>query len=292
MKRFLAFLICLLSIAVMPVQAQEPEGDSQVNVSVRGRYIGSADFSDDEGKAQVTSTELAMEAYGFSFSYTMNNYSWSDKSSLPFGNGSDAPWDRLHKLSLGYQYDGDIDENWEYTLAATVDSAFEEDMSDSFGASFMAGLGYQFNKYWKTYFGGRVAVNDIETEVMPYFAVSYENLAQDGSGTFMTLGLPESEVGYAFNESSTIRATFELAGETYRLADDSTVVKKGYVETSSMLVGLYYDWKPTEAFTMSVGPEYHFDREIQLYNSDGDDRGDAHELDAALGGSLMVGYQF
>lgn len=292
MKRLLIFFICILSISVLPVHAEEPDDDSFVSITASGRHIGSAEFSDADGKGQVTSGGLEVEISGFSFSYTANSYSWSDKRSLPFGNGTDDPWDTLHQLSLGYEYDADINKNWGYSLALTVDSSFEKETSDSYGAAFRAGLEYEFNEHWSTRFGGRVAANSIETEVMPYLAVSYENFAKDGSGTFMTLGLPQTEAGYSFNESSTIRASFELAGETYRLKDDSTVVRKGYVENSSMLAGIYYDWKPTGAFSLSVGPEYHFGREVQLYDSDGYEVGDAHELDSAWGGSLMFRYEF
>jgi len=293
MKRLLAILLCTLSLTASPVHADDPDGEASVSVSASGRYIGSSDFDDSSGGVQVTSGQLEIEAWGFSFSYTGDKYSWNDKQALPFGNGSDNPWDTLHLLSLGYEFDGDINKNWGYSMDLELSSAFENEMSDSYGAALTGGFSYEFNDNWSTRFGGRISGNSIDTEITPYLTVSYENFAKDGSGAFFTLGAPSSEAGYAFNKASRIRASLDMfEGETYRLKDDSSVARKGYVETSSMLVGLYYDWQATDSFFLSFGPEYHFGREMQLYDSDGDKLNDSHDLDSALGCSLDLRYTF
>lgn len=295
MKNILYFLVFSLCCAVAAAHAEEP-GDSPVSVRAQARYIGSADFKDTNGGAQVTSVRLGLgldlDVGEFSFSYTGDKYSWSDKQALPFGNGVDTPWDSLHKLSLGYEYNGDINNDWDYSVALTLNSAFEKEMGGSYGAALRGGFGYTFNDNWSARFGGRVFTNSVETSIMPYLGIHYENFAQDGSGMFMTLGAPSTEAGYAFSKSSTLRFAFELEGDTYRLKDNSSVARKGYLETSSMVTGLYYDWKPTDALSLSVGPEYHFGREMQIYNSDGDKIGNAHKQDSAIGGLLKVKYEF
>lgn len=292
MKKIMAIIACILCFTATPVQAEEPKDESLIRLRVSGRHVGSADFKDSEGGAQVTSGRLSVDVGDFSINYTGAKYSWNDKQSLPFGNGNDDPWDTLHKLSVGYELNGGINDHWVYSTALTVSSAFEEEMSGSYGAALRAGFGYTFNDNWSARFGGRIFANSIETEVMPYLGLMYENYDKDGSGAFMTLGAPGSEAGYAFSKSSKIRASFELEGDTYRLKDSSTVARKGYMKTSSMLAALYYDWKPTDRFSMSFGPEYHFGRETQIYNSDGDKRGSAHKQDAAWGGRLQFRYAF
>lgn len=292
MKKFFVFLLCIFSFTTMVAHADEPDDDSFVRVRANGRYIGSADFKDSSGGAQITSGRLSLEVGDFSFDYTGDKYSWNDKQSLPFGNGNDTPWDTLHNLGIGYELDGDINENWGYSAELSLSSAFEQEMSGSYGAAFRAGFEYAFNENWSTRFGGRIFVNSIDTEIMPYLGLMYENFDEDGSGAFMTLGAPGSEAGYAFNKSSKLRASFEIEGDTYRLKDNSTVSRKGYVETSSMLAALYYDWKPTDALSLSFGPEYHFGRETQIYKSNGSKLGSAHKQDSAWGGRFQFRYAF
>jgi hypothetical protein len=64
------------------------------------------------------------------------------------------------------------------------------------------------------------------------------------------------------------------------------------MSTSGMVAGLHYDWKPTEAFSLSFGPEYHFSREMKLYNKNGDKTGGTIKQDAAFGGGVQMGYTF
>lgn len=293
MKKVLVYLICIFNMATVAAyaeEARETKGEIPIRIRANGQYIGSSDFSDG-GSASVTSTQLGVEAAGFSFRYGADMYSWDETGSLPFGDG-DEPWGTLHKIRLGYTYRDQINKNWGYLLSASINSAFEEEMSGSYGGALRAGLNYKFNENWSAMFGVGTFMNSIETSLMPFAGLSYQDFAKDGSGVFMNLGAPSSEVGYAFDKESKLRAAFNMQGDTYRLSDDSSVAEEGYVSTSGMMLGLYYDWKPTDALSFSFGPEYHFNRDIQIYDADGDEVGDEHSQGNALGGSFKFSYMF
>lgn len=291
MKKLIMFLICLLTINVSTAYADDRGEESLIRISADGRYIGSADFDNSNGGVQITSGQLELGVGDFSLSYQADKYSWNDKASLPFGNGRTNPWNTLHKLELAYGFNGEINRDWGYMIELSGSSAFEEDLG-GYGAALIGGFGYAFNENWSARFGARLSVDEIETSILPFLAVSYEDIGTDGSGAFMTFGLPSTEVGYAFNESHALRAAFDFEGDTYRLKDDSTVARKGYVETGSMILGLYYDWQATDSLSLSIGPEYHFGREMQIYDEDGDKMGDSKKLDSAVGGILKVTYSF
>ena len=246
--------------------------------------IADAKFKDSGGSAQVIMNQVRLKAGGFSLSYAGENYSWKDTGKLNFGNGSDKPWENLHRLRLAYEHVGQINNDWFYSAEIVGTSSFEKEMSGSFGTALRGGFGYIINDNWTTNFGAVVFANKIDSSILPSLGIDYENFDTDGSGYFMSLGTPSAEAGYSFSEESTIRFAFGMDGTTYRLKDDSSVVKKGYLETSSMLVGLYYDWKPTDSLSLSFGPEYHFGREMKFYDKKGDKTGETIKQDSAIGG--------
>lgn len=295
MKKLIILTMLTILLSAGTANGQDTTEDSlfgPIKIRATGGMISDAEFKDSKGSAQVKTGRLSIKSGGFSFGYMARSYSWRDKHLLNFGNGSDNPWDTLHRLTLGYEHSDEINEDWAYSVAITGSSSFEKEMSGSYGGALRGGFMYTINDNWQTMFGGRVFTNSIETSIMPYLGVMYENYDKDGSGLFATLGAPSTEVGYAFSESSKLRATFDFDGTTTRLKDESTVARKGYLETSSMVTGLYYDWKPTDAFSMSFGPEYHFGREMKLYNKNGDKIGSTIKQDSAVGGRLQFGYDF
>lgn len=211
---------------------------------------------------------------------------------LNFGNGNDDPWNSLHRISLGYSHDGTISENWFYGTGITATSAFEEEMSDSFGGAIRGYAGYIFNENWTAMIGARAFINSVRFSAMPFVGLNFKDFDKDGSGFFMNIGLPANEAGYAFSRSSKIRAAFSVQGRTYRLKDSSTVSESGYVEISSMKTGLYYDCVPLKGLSLSVGPEYHFSRTTKTYDKHGNRFGGKNKQDAAFGGLLSIRYKF
>lgn len=289
---FMAFLLLLM--VATPVLA-EGETDKASSLSVKAKasvsYISDADF-DSGGSSSVTALRTSFSVGDFSIGYEGRDYGWSDKSSLAFSSGDSDPWDTLHRFSLGYTHKGMINDQWGYTGAVTLTSAFENQMDDSYGTAIRGGIMYLYDENLQFMFGARLFKNHIRSSFMPFLGLSYKRLAEDGTGAFMTLGAPGSEVGYVFSEESKIRLNFGVDGRTYRLSDDSTVVESGYMETSAMQLGFYYDWNPTKAFSLTVGPEYSFNREMKFFDDNGDRVGDIEKQDAAAGFRLEFGYKF
>ncbi|TIH13757.1 hypothetical protein D0S45_14170 [Marinifilum sp. JC120] len=286
----LAFLI--LCCASTAAAAEEEKGLFEpISVRATGKYISDADYKDSDGSSSVAGGQVRLNAGGFSVSYEGQHYSWDNVGQLNFGNGQDDPWDTLHRLSIGYTLNGAINNNWFYGVGITGTSAFEEQMEDSYGGALRGHIGYSFNENLKALIGLRAFANSIRVSAMPYFGVNYTDYAEDGSGYFVNLGMPATEVGYSFDEVSTIRTAFNLDGKTYRLKDDSAVSDAGYVEVSSMKLGVYYDCKPIKNFSMSIGPEYVFARETKFFDKHGDKFG-SEDQESAFGAFFNLKYKF
>lgn len=297
MKTFFCTFALLLSCMVTVCSAESGDAPSDsiftpVSIKASGNAIANADFSTSGGSARVTSGQLRLRAGDFSLRYERNQYSWDDVNRLNFGNGVDDPWKSFTRLRLGYDHDGEISEDWLYSVGIAGTSSFEKDMSGSYGAALRGGATYLFNENWAATFGAAVFINNVRTSLTPYLGISYENFDKDGSGLFMTLGAPSTEAGYAFSEDARLYVSFDMNENTYRLSDDSAVVRKGYMESSSMKAGLYYDWDFADSWSLSLGPEIHFNREMRLYDRKGKRTGGTIKQDNALGGGLQIGYTF
>jgi len=280
-------LICFASTAF----AGERSMFEPVSIRATGKYISDADYKDSDGSSSVAGGQVRLRAGDFSLSYEGQYYSWDNVDQLSFGNKKDDPWNALHRLSLGYSLNGMINKDWFYGAGITGTSAFEEEMEDSFGGAVRGHIGYVFNENWKALIGVRGFANSIRYSAMPYFGINFTDYAEDGSGYFMNVGMPATEVGYSFDEASTLRAAFNFDGKTYRLKDDSAVSGAGYVETSSMKAGLYYDYKATKNCSISIGPEYVFSRETKFFDKSGDKFG-SEDQEAAFGAFFNLRYKF
>lgn len=293
MNKFITLILALLLTCTASTALAEEFGFlSPTTVRASGNYISGADYKDSDASSSVAGGRVRLNAGGFSLSYEGKHYSWDNVDQLSFGNGNDDPWNTLHRISVGYTHNGAINKNWFYGAGITGTSAFEEEIRGSFGGAVRGHVGYIFNKNWKAIIGARGFVNSLRFSAMPYAGLMYEGFDDQGAGFFMNVGLPSNEAGYAFSKTSKIRASFKVDGKTYRLKDDSSVAQEGYVEISSMVAGIYYDWKPFKGFSLSLGPEYYFSRETKTYDKHGDRFGDITEQDSALGGTLSFKYSF
>lgn len=293
MKRYLILSLFFLFVVSMPVvvKAQEVVRPTKTRFRVAGWYVADADFKNG-GSSSVAVGQTSFKVAGFSFAYENRHYTWDDVSELPFGDGSDDPWSNLHRLSAGWEFKGKIDQDWGYLGGVTLTSAFEEESDDAHGMALRGGASYKFSENLTGVLGLRVFKNQIRTSLMPFLGLNYEQFEKDGTGMFINFGAPSTEIGYVASPASTFRFAYNIDGRTYRLRNDSSVIERGYVETSTMKMGAYYDWKPTKLFHMSVGPEYSFERNLKLYDDDGDRFGDKIKQDEAYGVRLEASISF
>ncbi len=284
--------LCLI-IATTAVPCMGAEGKNAPALTVRGsgEFVTSADVGDGDGSVSMTTEELRLGWRMLSLSYSQTQFQWDNEGALSFGNGSDDPWERLHRIALGANYRGKINDDWFYHSGLTLTSSFEKEMAGSYGGALRGGVGYKLNSEVTLMAGLAVMHNSLDTKVMPSLAVSYDGLDESGAGWSGRIGLPASELSYHLDTVSAFRFSFQGTGRTARLADDSVVAERGYVSMSGWKTGLYYDWNPTKAFRLSVGPEYTFGRSIKTYNHSGDELTD-DDIDAAWGGMLRMRYAF
>ncbi len=263
-----------------------------LRVRISGDFTPQASFNNDKGKMGVYGAGFRAQYWIFSLAYNVDDYTWENKEGLPFGNGRDAPWNTLHRFNLGANLGGDISENWTWFGGIFGTSSFEKELEDSFGGGARLGVAYHMTDRWDFSFGVAAFINSIRTRVYPLVGgFNYDGTDESGQGVFAHIGYPNSELGYAFADNLKLRAGVETNNKFYRLADDSTVLEKGFVEISGWQALLRLDYIPIENLTLSAGPTFHFDRRVKTFRNDGDRVVD-EKLGNALGGMVEARYKF
>ena len=275
----------------LPLSAtgQGPDDDRPF-VSVDERFVGKAEF-DDGGEAGTVATAVKGGFQWLGLEYARTDYSWSKKERLPFGDHSDDPWDTLHSLTLSSEHDGMFDHEWGWVAGVAVEAAYEDELSGSVGVDAYGGGIYVLNEDTRLLFGLAVSGHETGVGFLPLLMVDWDFVDESGTGWYAALGIPQTMLGYSFSNAFSL--TLELGKEdgTYRLADDSKVLGKGYVGHEEMDISLSAAWKPWGNVTFTLGPCYRFSRSMTLYDKGGEEK-ESYDLDNALGGFVGLSITF
>ncbi len=306
---FIALFITATLIFAAPAQSQDvppgatPPGKARpdfrgapaASLDLSGYHLFNSAFKGDQGKVSVTQARADATWSRFSLGWHSNWYSWEDKSSLPLGSGQEAPWDSLHVLTFMVNQRGRLSQRWTYFVQGAIRSGFEKELSRSVGVAANGGLVYAWNEDWTVGLGGFVGVDPTtkfafsSTFAMAGPFLQYRNPRALGfSGR---LGFPKSELRYTASPVWSTWLGFGINSDTYRLADDSAVMPRGYVRSRMYTTGLYLDVTPTPALLLRLGPTYNFSRRLEISDSGGD-KLRSHDLDATLGFEAKVSWSF
>lgn len=181
------------------------------------------------------------------------------------------PWDTLYEVSLGYRHPGAISERLSYELMLGAASGFEKQMEESFSFSAGGYLLYKFAPKWTLAAGGLYSRHqnvNTDFDFIPIIGISWN--AEATKGLSFTLGLPSSDVTWHFNEKT--RVILELSsfeGGVFRLADNSPVREKGYVELLSTTCTLRLETLLWDRLQVSAGLSQPISRQMKLYDHQG-----------------------
>ena len=290
--RAMAVPVLLLALALfVPLSAQCQEQEDGPFLTLETGLTGEAEF--DESRAGVGASSLAVEGGWdwLTLRYQRTDYSWSDKEDLPFGDRSHDPWDTLQVIALASEHNGMFNQDWGWIAGLEVSAAFEEELSGSLGVSAYGGGVYMISDQTMVTFGLGLSAHETGLDFLPLLMVGWDGVGQDGSGWFGGLGIPQTMLGYSFSERFSLALELGMDGTTYRLADDSTVWSKGYVEHDEMDLSLAATWHPLENLSVTLAPSYRFGRSMTIYDEDGEKQ-DSHDLDNTWGLNLDLSFAF
>ncbi|WP_153306872.1 hypothetical protein [Desulfonatronum thioautotrophicum] len=303
---FATLLLSILAGLPVPAQGQEngpgniprqgpPMDGPRAGIDLQGFHLFNAHLENDQGKVAVTQTRADASWSRFTLGWHSNWYSWQDNNALPFGDGLSAPWDSLHVLTLMANHRDSFSPRWSYFIQGAIRSGFEKELSRSVGLAANAGLVYAWNPDWTVGIGGFIGVDPTSkfafssTFAMGGPFIQYRHPRAPGiSGR---LAFPQSELRYTGSPLWSTWLGLGVNSDTYRLADNSPVMPRGYLRERMTTAGLYVDVTPTPGMLLRLGPTYNFSRRMEFFDSSGGKRR-SHELDTTLGVEAKISWSF
>lgn len=281
----LTFLIVVLCFFPSPART-EGEG---LRFHFSGQTFGKADV-DNGGAYSRTQTKASVGYQWLTLFYTRSDYDWSHTNKVSLGKSrSGTPWERLQRVAVDASFRGDWTDNLGWFAGGTVLSGFEEELSDSFSVVGRGGLSWMVNFDLTLRIGAIGSATPVHSLLIPFIEITWRDPMDYGFSAH--LGVPASALSYRFNDILAARAAVSWNREIYRLADDSSVARKGYVEDSGFTTGAYLDLTPLGGLTLTVGAELLANRSLRIYDHNGDKLSKT-DIDNALGAVFRIGYNF
>ena len=279
---------CLMLLAAigMPDASWAWESDGpRFNIYTQGYEKANVD---EGGSYSKTETGVSAGYKWFTLSYKRSDFSWSDSDSVNFSK-KDSPWDQLNKLTLDASFNGVLNESVSWFAGGSIISGFEDQIWESFTFAPRGGLTFTPTYDLKFHVGAAGLISPVRPLVLPLVGAEWRS--EHDYGLSGIIGFPGTRVQYRFNDLLAARVAAKWERDIYRLSNDSSVAKKGYVEESGYTGGAYLDITPLAGLKLTVGAELLFDRQLRLYDKGGDEFSKT-DVDRSLGAVLRASYSF
>ena len=250
---------CIL--AALATCAFAPAVTSAVTVTPIYSHLGSADFDGSDGDVKTTVYGIIGENDMFTFGYTKTSYDFSRFTDVDLNKlFGDVRYTRVNPGSIGYFVGAGLSFGWEDDF----------NISENYSFTPRGGINYNFDADWTLSGGVAMNFNEIENYFMPILTLAYRDFNDLGfSGIFGTYNRAQYRFSQALAVEGNVRG---IDREIYQLADKSRngAAREGYLMERAISASAGVVVTPIDALTLRAGVEARFDREIKLYNKNGD----------------------
>lgn len=278
----------LLLIAQEGKKLSQLEQLVQPKISFQSDYISNAKFDGYKGSVKTYKQKIQVNNDIVGVSYSRWHFDWNKEKDLPFYTNK-TPIDSMQSIRLFANLPIPINDKWFMLNMLNVNSTFEKEMSGSYGAGFASFFSYKFNKDHAILLGAFANYHRVKTRVLPVLGYTYRARAKDG--VQMVLAFPHAYIGYHVSPELLLNAGVVYSQAVIRLADDSGIAPKGYIEAKDFLgnIGVRYEF--SKNFELSADLLYAFKRDFTIYKSD-TSKVDIYTIKPSAGGTLKLKYTF
>ncbi|MCF6318263.1 MAG: hypothetical protein L3J83_03130 [Proteobacteria bacterium] len=273
--------ICFLSLPITAYgDATDGGSDTDGEGEITIEYFNNGDSKSSIGDATVSTsgvmleTEYEVKHMTFSFNYERWNYDWTNPASLPFSSGSDvAPWSTFNTIQLGFDYEQEINDQWELNYYIEAESSFEKETSKSNEYELGVDFSYELSDSWTFTFNVNLEYLDATgAEVGADVEIEWNHDKKEGwSGEFeLSSEFPETSVTYHFTKAFSSTVFFNEGGTSLiRLSDSSPVpgMQGGYLEDEYNSIGFQVDYELRRGDYLSFTLQKNFNRSMSLQNN-------------------------
>lgn len=261
----------------------------QPKVSLDSSYLSDATINGSEGNVAVTKNRIRINNAIGGISYTNWSFLWNNVGDLPFGNGVDAPIEHMHRVKLNANIPYFINEKWFLLTSLSLNTTFEKEMQDSYGAGIFSFASYKLDSDHSIQMGAFANYHPVSTLALPVISYSYR--ARKTDGFQLVLGFPRAYAGYFVNDMTLLRGGMIFSQSVIKLSDSSVVEQSGYIEAEDYMGNLGVTYEFTPSFTIDADALYSLKRNFIIYNSAGEEQKN-YGINPSFGVNIRLRYLF
>lgn len=224
-------------------------------------HMSSADLSGTTDKAKTNSYGLVGGNEFITLGYKKTEYSFKNSEDLD-----------LSMIYGDLHYAGSLTESLGYFAGLGASLGWEDDFnpSENYSIRPRGGLTYDFGNDWALAGGVDVNFNEVENYLQPILLVKYRKIGDPGLSA--VLGTT-NHVMYRFSDTLAVEGKVDgINRDIYQLSDKAKrgQARDGYFIERNIAANAGVVVTPASAVTLKAGVEANFDREMKLYNKNGD----------------------
>jgi uncharacterized protein DUF6268 len=274
-----ALLVLIVQNPAVHAQTVADAHHDDWNWSFSSSQAAQADADlDSGGEIGLTRSAIALSArrqlnpglgIGASFRYQYDSWDFTH----PIAFGGVAPWQDIHRASVGVQLRARLNDTWQLIAAPTLQYAGEDGAKSGDAMSYGAALAFTRNYGPDLSVGlGAAVLHDIdENKVRPYIAVSWkinENWRLGNPESAGPPGLAGFELGYRRNESWDFGAGMGFSEYRFRL-DEHGPTAGGVGESRSLPLYGRVTFRPNTLMRFDAYAGMSFNNRVRVEYADG-----------------------
>lgn len=261
---------------------------AQPKVTFQSDFLSDAKFEGYEGSVKTYKQSIQINNEMFGLSYSRWDFDWNNENDLPFYQGK-TPIDAMNRIKLYANWPLRINDEWFMLNTVNVNSTYEKEMSDSYGAGITSFFSYRVNDDHSIQLGAFANYHPVKTLVLPVLGYSYR--ARETDGLKMVIGFPRAYIGYHLNPDILLNAGMIYSQAVIRLADESGIEPEGYSEAKDFQANLGFRYEINKHFEISADLLYAFKRDFTIYDHNADEV-DHYSIEPSFGGIVKLKYRF
>lgn len=286
-------LVLLIPMLTLNLSAEDKnpsllEQMTQPKMTFQTDYLSDANFEGFHASVKTYKQKIQINNDMFGISYSRWDFDWDNASALPFYKGK-TPIDSMQRIKVNANLPVFINDKWFMLNALNINSTFEKETSNSYGAGILSFLSYKVDNEHAIQIGAFANYHPVKTLALPVLGYTYRIRETDGLS--MVLGFPRAYVGYHLTPKLLFKAGMIYSQAVIRLADDSGIEERGYVEAKDFQSNLGLRYEINDNFELSADLLYTFKRDFTIYNNDANEI-DSYSIEPSVGAIVKLKYLF
>jgi len=261
---------------------------AQPKLTIQSDFLSDANFEGFDASVKTYKQKIQINNEMFGVSYNRWDFEWDNEASLPFYKGKN-PIESMERVKLYANFPLFLNDKWFMLNSVNINATYEKEMANSFGAGMVSFFSYKVDDDHAVQMGAFANYHPVKTLALPVLGYTYRVRANDG--LTLVLGFPRAYVGYHLSPNLLLNAGMIYSQAVIRLADESGIEEKGYVEAKDFQSSMGVRYEFSKSLVLSADLLYTFKRDFTIFNNDADEL-KSYSIEPSAGAIVKLKYLF